>query len=150
MINVLKKFYTRCAILWLLIVVIFSFSMTFESPFQKGGMPSDYLDIIALVLLFISISIFLFFRKQAIIERLFIVLPISFASLILDDYICGEVIDNIWQDKTWFLWEAKNAIPINFVFYGSYAILVLIMFVLYNYLKSLKLKIKRKKDQQPI
>jgi hypothetical protein len=132
---------------WLIAVLLILWITLTESPFQKGGVGEAYLIFITGFVMLIATLLAMRYKKSDILERLVIAIVFAVASLLLISmYVMPPIIDSMYSDKTWFFWETKHRIFINFVYYGSIVADLIISFWVY-FRFNIKTRRKNKKPQ---
>ncbi|MGC4100029.1 hypothetical protein [Ferruginibacter sp.] len=105
--------------LWLAAVLILIYWICMiPCPFQKGGVDDDVYFKVFLFNLAISILVTLLVAPKNSVERFVGWAIISIVAFIISTFAIMIVIDAVYGDKTWFLWENKHRVFINSVYYG--------------------------------
>lgn len=132
---------------WLITALLVLWITLTKSPFQKGGVGDGYLIFIACFVMLISNLIAMRYKRSDILERLVIAIVFAVASLLLISiYVMPPIINSMYSDKTWYFWETKHRIFINFVYYGLIAADLIFSFWVY-FRFNIKTRRKNKKPQ---
>jgi hypothetical protein len=143
----MKKIYNL--IPWLVALLLVLWIILTESPFRKGGVGEIYWKCIAGFVLLISILIAIRYTKAHLVERLIVAGVFAALSLLLmGTYVMPPIINSLYYDRTWHLWETKPRIIINAIYYGLITADLVLSFWLY--FKFNTTAQKRKKQSPPI
>jgi hypothetical protein len=104
------------------IILVFFFAASFFLPsvYQKGGVDIK-------------------FPGGFILSALFAVISLFLTTVLIVLYL----VDKIYDDKTWFLWETKHRLFVNSLYYGINIILLIIMAYTYKKVRRQVLKKRR-------
>jgi hypothetical protein len=122
----------------LIMIMLLLWIVLIPSPFQKGGIAYELNFIIPLFVGVISLLINLLIRNSGLLESVFIAFLFAFISLFITSFIIvPPIVEFFYGDRTWSLWEIKNRIFINTIYYGLNTIILIL-------LTSIYLKIRKK------
>ena len=131
-----SKAYSRVG-LFSSLVILCLWILFSESPFQKGGVSFDYYFYILLILFSIAFSVSLFYRLTFFERTIISTLIAGLAFIALDILFGSWVILFLYDGKTWFLWQSKERVLLNALFYLSNALLILILMFGYTGIRKL-------------
>jgi uncharacterized membrane protein YhaH (DUF805 family) len=127
------------------IILVFFFAASFFLPsvYQKGGVDTDFYYIISMMVFVFSLMITYLrdikFPGGFILSALFAVISLFLTTVLIVLYL----VDKIYDDKTWFLWETKHRLFVNSLYYGINIILLIIMAYTYKKVRRQVLKKRR-------
>lgn len=132
---------------WLVVILLILWITLTKSPFQKGGVGQYFWVYVMVFVTIIAILITLRYTKSSIPERLVIAIVFAVMSLILiNTYVMKPIIAYVYHYRTWYFWETKHRIFINFVYYGL--IVADLIFSFWVYFRfNIKTRRKNKKPQ---
>ncbi len=126
-----KQFYRKYGQVLNLTLLILWTILT-PSHFQKGGVVQEFYIAIAVFVTAVSFIITLPVDNLHWQERISISILFAFVSLFITTLIIGpKIVDIIYSDKTWNLWETKHRIFMNSVFYGLNTIILSMLYFIY-------------------
>lgn len=103
----------------LLIAILAAWITVVPSSFQKGGVDSVFYFLTALTVAFIVQLVLTFFEKTKFVESILLGLSLTVITLFLSHLvIMPHIVDLLFGDKTWFLWQAGYRLLINMVYFG--------------------------------
>jgi hypothetical protein len=107
--------------------------------YRKGGVPGNF--PIAIVIFMILISFLIVSKFNSIQSKTITIVAFIFAfiSLFITTILLGPgVVEFLYGDKTWFLWEMQPRIIINAIYYGLNAMILVLLSKLYFQLQEIK------------
>ncbi|MES2555585.1 MAG: hypothetical protein V4604_05500 [Bacteroidota bacterium] len=108
-----------------------------DSPCQKGGVTPGFIQEIGMFLSAISLLVWFGFDELNWFEKLLFAPLFAFVSVALVTiFVVFPLVDFLYGEKIWALWETKNRIFINMIHYGFTAALIYLF--PYIYLKIRK------------
>jgi hypothetical protein len=100
-------------------IVLLYWIIKTDYPFQKGGVENELYFEIAFLGVFVSILVSFILTVEHLLERIVIGIITGGISLFIATLFVMNLVDSLYDGKTWLLWETYHRIFGNSLYYGT-------------------------------